>query len=219
MPRNRVASSRPISPEAFARLLRRLGDDPDSAAREYESLRLALVKFFDWRGAWPPDDCADETLDRLAQKLDTEIHIEDVRRYAHGVARMVLLERLRSQARAAIDSRADLSLLSAPAESSSDPLLHCFDRCLSVVPPASRSLMLEYYVGRGQSKIEHRRSLARSLAISDNALRSRLHRLRDQLEACTRSCVERANASGLDDALRHVAVVPDTLKGKVSDGR
>ncbi|MGH9330319.1 MAG: RNA polymerase sigma factor, partial [Vicinamibacterales bacterium] len=50
----------------FARLLERLDPDPDRAAAAYERLRAALEKFFDWHGAWPPEECADETLDRLA---------------------------------------------------------------------------------------------------------------------------------------------------------
>ena len=41
---------RSLSAHGFARLLGSLHPDPDQAAPEYERLRRALVKFFDWRG-------------------------------------------------------------------------------------------------------------------------------------------------------------------------
>src|SRR5699024_6433909 len=53
-------TERTLSAVGFARLLGRLHSDPDIAAQEYERLRRTLVKFFDWRGAWPPEECADE---------------------------------------------------------------------------------------------------------------------------------------------------------------
>src|SRR4249919_1835401 len=65
---------RTITAGRFAGLLARLDPDPDRAAAEYERLRRALGKFFDWRGHPAPDECADETLDRLARKLgDTAV--------------------------------------------------------------------------------------------------------------------------------------------------
>ena len=41
----------------FSRLLQRLDPDPIGPQR-HEKLREALERFFDWRGAWPPDECA-----------------------------------------------------------------------------------------------------------------------------------------------------------------
>src|SRR5262245_12314754 len=102
MGQRRTDHARSATAAGFARLLARLGADEDAAAAEYERLRLTLVKFFDWRGGWPPDECADETLDRLIAKLETDAAIGDVRGYAHGIARLVLLERLRRQAQSPI---------------------------------------------------------------------------------------------------------------------
>ena len=91
--RNRpTTDERRLSSTGFSRLLARLGPDSDEAAAQYERLRATLEKFFDWHGAWPPEECADETLDRLTRKLEGEIEIVDVRSYALGIARLVLLE-------------------------------------------------------------------------------------------------------------------------------
>ena len=81
--RNRpTTDERRLSSTGFSRLLARLGSNSDEAAAQYERLRATLEKFFDWHGAWPPEECADETLDRLTRKLESEIEIVDVRSYA-----------------------------------------------------------------------------------------------------------------------------------------
>ena len=84
-----------LTEEAFARFLERLDPDKESAGEKYEALRLTLVKFFDWRGAHFPEECVDETFNRVARKVDSGEVISDIATYCHGVARMILLETLR----------------------------------------------------------------------------------------------------------------------------
>jgi DNA-directed RNA polymerase specialized sigma24 family protein len=207
-------AARSITPAGFAYLLARLDADPGRAAMEYERLRLTLVKFFDWRGAWDPDACADEALDRLVARLEGNTEVVDVRRYAHGIARLVLLERLRSQALAPRDDESKLADMAAPPHEGADPRRECFERCLAALPPDGRTLVLEYYDGTGQTKIQNRRRVAQSIGVSENALRSRVQRLRDRLETCTRTCAAMAEARGLDASLRHVFALSDTTEMK-----
>jgi DNA-directed RNA polymerase specialized sigma24 family protein len=204
-------AARSITAAGFACLLARLDADPGTAAAEYERLRLTLVKFFDWRGAWDPDACADEAIDRLVARLEGDTDVADVRRYAHGIARLVLLERLRAQAHAPPDDESSLANLAAPADEA-DPLRECFERCLAALPPDGRTLLLEYYSGDGQTRIQNRRRVARTVGVSENALRSRVHRMRDRLERCTRTCTAAADASGLETSLRHVLALSDTTE-------
>lgn len=209
----RAPRSRSISPEAFARLLRRLDPDPDRAAAEYERLRRGLEKFFDWRGSPSPEECADETLDRLVERLGAEGVVEDVRRFAHGIARLVLLENRRYQARMPTAEYADLSRLPmTPAAGTSDQMQACFEACLARLPGEARTLVLDYYVAEGQARIDNRQRLAKRAGLSHTALRSRVHRLRDRLERCTNQCAATADSQGLDLALRHVAARTDTLE-------
>lgn len=212
-------AARSITAAGFACLLARLDADPGAAAMEYEHLRLTLVKFFDWRGAWDPDACADETIDRLVARLEADTDVADVRRYAHGIARLVLLERLRAQAHAPPDDESRLANMAAPTAHEADPLLECFERCLAALPPDGRALVLEYYDGDGQLKIQNRRRVARSIGISENALRSRVQRVRDRLERCTRTCTETAAARGSDASQRHVFAFPDTSEMKGTNER
>ena len=69
MPSN-PSQHKTVSKPAFDRLLARLAADREAAAHEYEMLRCRLVDFFDGRGAEWPEVLADETLDRMASKLE-----------------------------------------------------------------------------------------------------------------------------------------------------
>lgn len=186
----------------FARLLTRLNPDPDRAAAEYVRLRDALEKFFDWHCAWPPEECVDETLDRLALKLVSEAQIDDVRAYARGIARRVLLEWRRRPTPSSISERPEYADLSRPHEEDDAALAlaTCFERCLATLSGESRTLVLDYYVAEGRAKIDNRRRLARALGLSENALRSRVQRLRNRLEQCVERCTATAAEIGLEAA-------------------
>ena len=204
-----TADERRLSSTGFNRLLQRLGPDADEAATQYERLRATLEKFFDWHGAWPPEECADETLDRLTRKLESEIEIVDVRSYALGVARLVLLEWQRRPATLSSADRPEIADLSAQValEDEDEPLRTCFDRCLAALPADSRTMVLEYDVAERRAKIDNRRRLAQMFGVSESALRNRVQRVRDRLERCVHSCTTAAAEIGIDAALRRPADV------------
>ena len=187
MPPRRNLDEGSSSEADLARLLVRLAPDRERAGREYERLRRTLIKFFDWRGASPADECADETLDRLARKLrDTAVN--DLWHYAHGIARLVLLERSRQPAMSPIADAEHAVAFESDLASDDGGLHDCFDRCLAALSAESRALILGYYQGEQSEKISNRRRLAASLGLSENALRSRVQRVRNRLERCLRGC-------------------------------
>ena len=137
-----------LTASAFDRLLLRLDPDPGRAADAYEALRLSLTRFFDWRGAHFPDECADETMNRLARRLDEGAAVADIRSFALGIARLVLLEQARSpQARQ--DELDERRIGPAPAvDGDPEPRLHeCLETCLASLPADARTLILEYLPG------------------------------------------------------------------------
>src|SRR5262245_66482613 len=89
---------RELTPKAFTKLLAKLSADPEVAGVEYEELRRRLIKFFEWRGAFFPEDLAAETLNRTARKIDggEEIEKNDIA-LALGVAHFLCLEPSRRQ--------------------------------------------------------------------------------------------------------------------------
>ena len=188
---DRPDDPRSITAAGFARLLARLHADADQAGEEYQRLRRALVKFFDWRGAPAPEECADDTIDRLARRLEETI-VDDVRSYAHGIARLVLLERQRQPVLSSIERHPEATGVSVEPLSEERERVHdCFELCLAELPTDGRTVLLRYYEGEQGAKISNRRQLAATLGLSENALRSRVQRLRDRLERCLRKCVSR----------------------------
>jgi DNA-directed RNA polymerase specialized sigma24 family protein len=178
-----------LTASALERLLARLDPDASRAAEAYESLRLSLTRFFDWRGAHFPDECADETMNRLARRLDEGAVVADIRSFALGIARLVRLEQARSpQARQ--DELDEQRIGPAPAvDRDPEPRLHeCLENCLASLPADARTLILEYYRDQRRQKIDRRLRLATQLGLSGNALRSRAQRVRDRLERCVRGC-------------------------------
>lgn len=182
-----AGNRRAITADSFARLLDRLHPDEEQAAEEYERLRRSLVKFFDWRGAFPPDECADETLDRLAHKL-AHTDVQDVRKYVHGIARLVLLERRRVPSLTPIEDVPHVAAAAPAPVDERNKLRDCFDHCLAELPEEGRMLIVRYYEGERNVKIANRRRLATMLGVTENALRSRVQRLRDRLEQCVQAC-------------------------------
>lgn len=182
-------SRRGLDGAAFAALMARLDPDSERAGAAYEALRRALIGFFTWRGAGTPDELADEALDRLAARLGEGVAVENVPRFARGIARLVLLEYWR-RPDAHPGSLDDVGVTRAVATDPPDDVLHgCLERCLSELPREGRELILGYYGGHGRLRIEGRKRLAAAMGASDTALRNRAQRLRDRLEGCILGCV------------------------------
>lgn len=206
-----------LTEESFAKFLVHLDPDRDRAGEKYETLRLTLVKFFDWRGAHFPEECADETFNRVASKIDSGEIIRDITTYCHGVARMIFLETLRRPDRKTV-SLDELTAIRAesPVLEETNLQRQCFEQCLSDLPVESRQLILEYYKDEKRGKIDHRLSLAETLGIPLNALRSRAQRVRIRLEKCVNRCTKK-DCSDMDCALLSVVVREWGLQSRQHD--
>lgn len=110
--------------------------------------------------------------------------MEDVPRFARGIARLVLLEHWRRpDARGVpLEDVSSQHLTAEPPDD--DAVAECLNRCLGELAPGSRRLILEYYGAGGRSRIERRKRMAQALSVSESALRNRAQRLRDRLERC-----------------------------------
>ena len=191
-----------MTPDGFERLLAALDADRDAAGTKYEALRGKLASFFRWRGATAPDELADVTLDRVVAKLadGVDISASGPGGYAHGVAIRVLQEHWRAPDRkaAALEDVpeprrpyvADLETARVDREHrwEHERRLACSDGCLAKLPADTRDLLLKYHSGGGGERIAARRELAAAMSVPLNALRIRVHRLRQALAACVAAC-------------------------------
>src|SRR5262245_11653899 len=109
-----------ITREAFERMLAELHPDSERAGEQYEKIRQKLVSLFEWRGCAHAEECADETFNRVAQKIceGTSIWADDPYSYFHGVALNVLREYWRSveQTAKALEEVAQIQDLSVDPE-------------------------------------------------------------------------------------------------------
>jgi len=182
-----MKKDRVLTKELFDALLAWLDPDREAAARKYEIIRTRLIKIFVCRGCLDPEDLADQTIDRVARRLDDikEGFTGDPARYFYGVANKVHLEYLRRKPAPPPPPPAN-----DPAEVERE--YDCLDRCMQKLTPDNRELVLQYYQEDKQAKIDHRKELASQLGIALNALRIRACRIRASLLECVQKCVHEA---------------------------
>ena len=180
-----------LTGKALERFLACLHPDPEEAGREYEVIRRKLVKIFDWRGVRFPEECADETINRVVRKLEYGETIRDIPTYCQGVARLVVLEALKKaeNRQVSLDALNTIAVLPVLPEDDSAQQ-KCFAQCLESLPTESRRLILQYYEDERREKINKRQAMAEGLGIPMNALRSRVQRIRDKLEYCITQCLD-----------------------------
>jgi DNA-directed RNA polymerase specialized sigma24 family protein len=183
-----------LTPEAFNKLLASLDPDRERAGEKYEEIRRGLVCLFEWRGAPFPDEHADETINRVARKLDEGNQVADPFTYVYGVARLVLLEayKLREKERAALTQLPPPTQPALEEETAPALRFDCLEQCLDELPRESRDFLTTYYQGEKRAKIDNRQRLADGLRIPLNALRLRARRAREKLEVCVDGCVNRS---------------------------
>jgi len=184
---------------AFHHLLAWLDDGLDSGGAKYLEMRRRLVQYFDRKNCACPDDLADETLNRVARRLEETGGITDTppARYCYILAKFVFLEYQRGPEQRQVSLHvqpelgraAELEQNQAAADRANR--LDCLDRCLKKLKPEDHAVILEYYRGEQRVKIQRRRDLATKLGITLNALSIRACRIRDRLEECVGACCKK----------------------------
>jgi len=170
-----------LSQAEFDALLASLAPRRDLAGEKYEAIRRMLTRYFQWRHCVPPEDCADETIDRVARRLagGERIRTGDPGRYFRGVARNVCLE-WRKQ-----DARKPPIIIPCAAEH--PPHVEaCLEYCLDTLPSEARQLLEVYYLN-GPSELSAR------LGVTPNAVRLRVFKEKQRLRTCMAGCLAKRN--------------------------
>jgi DNA-directed RNA polymerase specialized sigma24 family protein len=184
-----------LQEQTFRRLLAWLDQGGNTNGQSYLAIRERLLGYFDRKNCLHADELADETLNRVARRLDEEggnIETEVPAKYCYIVARFVFMEYLRTNEKelAALDDLGRQEHALSPEDRDQEErMLECLDRCSAKLEPSQRKLIFGYYSGEQRVKIENRRSLAQTLSISVNALSIRACRIRDRLEKCVKECL------------------------------
>ncbi len=176
-----------LTQDAFDGLLGWLDSDREAAARKYEDIRNRLIKIFNYRGCPEPEDLADETINRVTNRLSTveSTFVGEPSLYFYGVANKVHQEYRRRKPAPEVPPPASY-------DEDVDHEFECLERCMEKLTLENRKLLIEYYQNERKAKIDHRKRLAEQLGIAINALRIRAFRLRASLQKCVINCVQEA---------------------------
>ena len=160
-----------------------LHPDREQAGLQYEEIRRNIIKLFRWRGCADAETLADETINRVTQKLQElkGYYVGSPALYFYGVAKKVLLEQLKKEHQV---PQAPMNDRVAAYNDPSDELFYLYealDKCMGALPEDDRKLILEYYAYVKVEKIKHRKDMAKQLNLTPDALRKRVQRIREHL--------------------------------------
>lgn len=185
---SQMAKENVLTRENFDVLLAWLDRNRETAAEKYEKIRQRLIRIFRGRGCFEAEALADETFDRVTEKLPelAERYAGEPALYFYGVADKIYLEWLRKQ-------KKTNQLLLPDGEDAADKAeaeieYECLESCLGKLPAEQSKLIVEYYREEKSAKIENRRKLAENLGMNANALQVKASRIRAQLKKCVRNC-------------------------------
>src|SRR5215472_7874664 len=136
--------------DAFRQFLHWLDGGVESSGERYLEMRRRLVLYFDRKNCPAPDELADETLSRVASKLEEQGTITDLSpaHYCYVTARFVFLEHLRRpehkqksleqlahSSGAQFEPRASASSVILEDKKRKEELLDSLERCLNGLSP------------------------------------------------------------------------------------
>ena len=181
---------KPPTQEAFDRLLEWLDPDREQAGKKYQKIQERLILIFSNHGCADPEKLADETIDRVTEKIDKllENYEGEPTRYFCGVARNILKEDLKRR-----NTHEPLAEHQQIETNDDQTKYDCLDKCMAELPPQSQSVILAYYEEQGLAKIRRRKKLAEELGITVTALRLRVFHMRTQLSRCVEECLQQAS--------------------------
>ena len=180
----------PSTQQEFDSLLKWLDTDRERAGERYEEIRLKIIRILARRGCWEAEELTDETMNRVAHKVVTEIgesYVGDQLPYFRKVGHIVYLEWLKN-----LPKRDGLRRMPAPdPPEEKERCSRCLDCCMERLSPEERELVIEYFRDDKRAKIERRKQLADGRGISLNTLRMQIHRIKTPLRRCVSNCLMR----------------------------
>ena len=194
-----------LTKEGFDRLMEWLGKDGEAAALKYEAIRRDLIRYFGRRVGADAEDLADETINRVIEKLPQIVgsYTGDPKYLFFRYAQLTRLEQIRKLARRKLPREDDYRSTGdlpdprtfAKAEAEADAREQddaCLIECLRKLRPEERRIFLLYYQEGNRLQLDWRRSLAAEAGISLNALRLQIHRQKERLYTCIVECRRRS---------------------------
>jgi DNA-directed RNA polymerase specialized sigma24 family protein len=181
-----------LTQSSFQRLVSWLDENKEPTGERYVVIRRRLAQYFDRKNCSSPFELADETLNRVAKRLEEEGEITDSTpsQFCFNTARYIFLESLRKRENNEPLHEDFVNTPKFQDEGEWEQLrTNCLDKCLQALQSEDRLVILGYYQGERRMRIENRKLIAAKLGVSMNALTIRACRIRIKLESCIRKCL------------------------------
>ena len=186
-----MKNSYELGQKEFDGLLGLFSANRDEAGEKYEQVRSGLVRFFQFKGCSDPQSLTDETINRVASKLDAFDPTRNIRpiSYFYGFAANILLEYRRRAAKESEFTEGKLTDRGTALVEDMDAAARtCLDECLESLPGDEKELVIEYYSRDRQERIELRQRICDRLQCTASALYTRVFRIKSTLKDCIENC-------------------------------
>jgi RNA polymerase sigma factor (sigma-70 family) len=177
----------------FDALLGLFSANREEAGEKYEQVRRGLVRFFQFKGCSDPQSLTDETINRVAAKLDAYDPSKGSKpaSYFYGFASNILKEYRRNSGReSALDEKQFIVSPLVSEETENEPEMTKLRRCIEELEPDEKDLVLEYYGREGRERIDTRRRMCDQLNCSAAALYTRISRIKNSIRDCIEACAK-----------------------------
>lgn len=186
-----------LKTEDFETLLGWFSENREQAGAEYLKIREGLIRFFRFKGCSEAQTLADETINRVAEKITTFDESKNVKKLTifYGFAANIFLEYLRTQKRQNEKLHKFAATQNSFAETdveSDDSKIKCLNKCLGELSAAEREIFIEYYAQEKEKKSIARKKIAERIQCEMNTLHVRVFRLRGVLAKCIKKCMKKS---------------------------
>jgi len=169
----------------FDKLFKLLEPDAPSIEEGFRQCRFKLIKFFVYRYCEDPESLADETVGRLLKNVHAgrELLPDNPYRYVYAIAMNVFRENVRAKKKGEVlDDIEQVGELPVPEEADD-----CLRQCMEQIPAEKRELLERYYLDEGS-----REAILQEQGLTLNALRLKVHRIKNGLWRCWEDCRKRS---------------------------
>lgn len=186
-----------IKTEDFEILLGWFSKDREQAGAEYNKIREGLIRFFRFKGCSDSQTLADETINRVAEKIRTLDESKNVKKISifYGFASNIFHEYLRAKKRQTekLDKISETQkMFSEIEENDSAERIGCLNKCLNELSAEEKAIFIEYYAPEKEKKSDARKKIAGRMNCEMNALHVRVFRLRSALAKCIGKCMKKS---------------------------
>lgn len=181
-----------VAKENFDKLLDWLSPDRDEAGVRFEQIREGLIRFFRLKGSHEPELLADESMNRVINRIDTLDLTTGANPTSlfYGFAANVFLEYFRTEKMRTVQLNEAFERNSfRHTHVTTDLDIDCLHKCLNGLTGIDGRLIIEYYSEERKAKFEVRQKIAKQNEMAMGTLHTKIHRIKGVLRPCVEKCM------------------------------